>query len=126
MGQRKGRHTWIGVVAMILSQLLLIMLFAKWGAELAESGALPSPRYYVLLGGALLLVATATYLLRSKTLWWQVLLWAITVSAAILAVGLLFKSFPLSWRFLPAAALSFIVFLLGGAARAVLEKRYVE
>jgi hypothetical protein len=126
MNHRKGWHTGIGVTTMIVAQLVLMTLFAKGGALLAVSGTSPPPRYYILLGGALLLVGAATYLLRSKTLWWQVLLWAITVSAAIVAVVLFFESFPLNWRLLPAAALSLTVFLLSGAARAVLEKRYVE
>jgi hypothetical protein len=124
MHQRKNWRLWLGAIAMLAAQLVLMTLFVKWGTALVAAGPRLTMRFLVILGTGLLLIAAATYLLRSTTLWWQVLLWASSVGAAILAVAFFIEAFSPRWELLLPAATSLVIFAISVAARAFLEKRF--
>jgi hypothetical protein len=111
---------------MLLSQIILYVLLTHWGMMIATGYGRVPVRHIVMLAVAVILQCLATYLMRSKTVWWQSVLWALAMASGVVSLSVFFAAFPFSWHLLIPAAISFAIFIVSVAALTYLQEKYVK
>ena len=99
----------MGAISMVLSQIILWQLFVYWGGLITMRTGEMATRHWFLLTGAVALQVAASVLLRSKTVWWQMILWALCAASVVLALQLFLAAFPFNWALLVPAMVSLAI-----------------